>query len=168
MEIAKQFGIQPILLLAQIVNFLIILFVLKKFFYKPIVKMLEDRKKKIAESLENAQTIEEKLAKTEEKTAKILDEARNQAQVIITDTKSEAERIYEQATLDARKAGEELLIRAKDQIEKEKQDMKHEIEQETMVLVAGVVEKVLSRNLTAKEKDQMTAKSLSEITGKIQ
>lgn len=168
MEIAKQFGIQPVLLLAQIVNFLIILFVLKKFFYKPIVKMLEDRKAKIAESLENAEIIEEKLAKTEERTAKILDDARTQAQVIITDTKSEAERIYEQATVDARKAGEELLVRAKDQIEKEKQDMKNEIEQETMVLVTGVVQKVLSRNLTAKEKNQMTAKSLAEITTKIQ
>jgi len=51
MEILKEFGIQPTLLLAQIVNFLIILFVLKKFFYKPIIKVLDARKKRIEVSL---------------------------------------------------------------------------------------------------------------------
>ncbi len=168
MDIAKQFGIEPVLLLAQIVNFLIILFVLKKFFYKPIVKMLDDRKKRIEESLKNADTIEEKLKATEEKTAKILDDARSQTQVIITGAKEEAQRIYDQASQDAKSAGEELLEQAKDQLEKQKQDMKQEIEKETMVLVTDVVEKVLAKNLSQKEKQQMTTQSISEIKRQIQ
>ena len=65
MEIIRNFGIQPVLLLAQIVNFLIILYLLQKFFYKPIVKLLEQRKKRIEESLKNADLIEEKLKKTQ-------------------------------------------------------------------------------------------------------
>ena len=73
MEILKNFGIQPTLLLAQIVNFTIILFVLKKFFYKPITKVLEERKRRIEESLKNADEIEAKLQKTAEKTAQILE-----------------------------------------------------------------------------------------------
>ena len=58
MQIFESFGIQPTLLLAQIVNFLIILFLLQKFFYKPIFKMFEDRKKRIEESLKSADLIE--------------------------------------------------------------------------------------------------------------
>ena len=72
MEFLKEFGIQPTLLIAQIVNFLIILFILKKFFYKPIIKLLDDRKKKIEESLKNAELIEERLKQTEEKSAQII------------------------------------------------------------------------------------------------
>ena len=109
MEILKNFGIQPILLLAQIVNFTIILFVLKKFFYRPITKVLEDRKKRIEESLKNADEIEARLKKTEGKTAQILEEARAQAQNIIATTNSEAEKIYEKASADARKLAEDTI-----------------------------------------------------------
>src|SRR4030043_2475120 len=96
MEIFKSFGIQPALLIAQIVNFLIILILLKKFFYKPITKILEERKKRIEESLKNADLIEERLKKTEEKSAQILDETRKNAQDLIDEAKKESERISAQ------------------------------------------------------------------------
>jgi len=66
MEVFKNFGIQPTLLFGQIVNFVIILFLLRKFFYGKIVDMLELRRNKIEESLKNAQLIEENLQKTKE------------------------------------------------------------------------------------------------------
>src|SRR3989344_8381212 len=116
MEILKNFGIQPSLLLAQIVNFLIILFLLKKFFYKPIVKALEDRKKRIEESLTNAQTIEDKLQKTEAQSTQIIEETRNNAQVLIAEARAEAQRLVDQATVEARQIIEEAKIKAKAQI----------------------------------------------------
>src|SRR3989338_5763860 len=112
MEILKNFGIQPTLLLAQIVNFLIILFLLKKFFYKPIVKALEDRKKRIEESLTNAQSIEEKLQKTEEQSKQILDQAQTRAQVLINEAKGEAQKIADQATFEARQIIEQAKSEA--------------------------------------------------------
>ncbi|MFI5205711.1 MAG: ATP synthase F0 subunit B, partial [Candidatus Paceibacterales bacterium] len=97
MQIAQQFGIEPILLLAQIVNFLIILFVLKKFFYKPIVKMLEERKTKIKESMVNADLIETRLKETEQKSAAILESARKNAQELMEDAKSQAQIVAQNA-----------------------------------------------------------------------
>src|SRR3989344_2738333 len=97
MDILTNFGIQPQLLLAQIVNFLIILFLLKKFFFGPIVKVLEDRKKRIEQSLQNADQISEKLQKTEESSKKILDETRESAKTIIAQAKQEAQRITDEA-----------------------------------------------------------------------
>lgn len=167
MEIFDQFGIQPVLLLAQIVNFLIILFVLKKFFYKPIVKMLDDRKEKIAQSLKNADLIEEKLTKTEEKTRQILETARTSAQEIITEAKTEAQRIYDEATKESKAAGEQILAQTKLEITKEKESMKAEIEKETMTLVAGVVQKVLGKTLKSSEKQNLTQKAVSEMSKQV-
>ena len=163
MEIAKQFGIEPVLLLAQIVNFLIILFVLKKFFYKPIVKVLEDRKKKIEESLKNADFIEEKLNKTEEKTAKALEEARKNAQLIIAEANKEAQRINKEAHEEARKTLEQTIERAKVQIENQKKEMQSQLEKETLTLVVDVVKRVLGKNLNTKEKQSLTSKAIGEI-----
>lgn len=167
MQIFTSFGIQPVLLLAQIVNFLIILFVLRRFFYKPITKALEERRQKIAESLTNAQLIEKKLTETEENSAKILEEARNIAQSVITEAKKESQRISDQTNLDARKTIEDALLSAKSQIEKQKDEMKKEIEHETLILVSHVTKKVLGRSLKQDEKQQLTSKSIAEIIGNI-
>lgn len=163
MEIIKNFGIQPVLLLAQIVNFLIILFLLQKFFYKPIAKVLEDRKKRIEESLKNADLIEERLQKTQENSAKIIEEAQRNAQALITDAKKEDERISVQTSLDARKTIEEATEEAKKQIEAQKIQMQKQLERETLFLVVDVVKKVLGRTLNPKERQSLTTKALSEI-----
>lgn len=164
MDILDQFGIQPVLLAAQIVNFLIILFVLKRFFYKPIVKMLDDRRKRIEESLQNADLIEEKLQKTEEKTAEILDKSRSQAQDIISQAKIEAQRIFDEATKESREAGEQILSLARLEIAKEKETMKQELEKETMALITDVVQKVLGKTLKPSEKQNLTQKAVSEMS----
>src|SRR3989344_5440199 len=99
MDILKSFGIQPTLLLAQIVNFLIILFLLSKFFYKPIIRMLEDRKKRIEQSLTNTDLIEEKLKNTQEKSTQIIKEAQKNAQGQIAAEKEQAVREVETHSL---------------------------------------------------------------------
>lgn len=164
MDITKQFGIEPILLLAQIVNFLIILFVLKKFFYKPIVKMLDDRRQKIAESLKNADLIEEKLQKTKEKHTQILKEAQEQSEKFITGAQAQANKIIEAAQAEAKTSTGQAIERALEQIASEKAQMKKELEAETLSLVAAVTQKVLSRQLKQKEKQDLTKNAVSEIT----
>lgn len=163
MEFLQNFGIQPTLLLAQIVNFLIILFLLKKFFYGPIVKVLEDRKKRIGESLINADLIEEKLQKTERNSAQVLAEARENAKSIIAEAKKEAQRISDEAATEARKTQEAAVVSAQVQIETQREEMKKQLEKETVMLVAEVVKKVLGRSLKQKEQQELTARAVSEI-----
>ncbi|MBI3282906.1 F0F1 ATP synthase subunit B [Candidatus Curtissbacteria bacterium] len=167
MEILTRFGIQPTLLLAQIVNFLVILFLLRKFFFGPIVKVLDDRKKRIEESLKNADLIEEKLAKAEQNSQKILEEARTNAANIATDAKREADRIYEQTATDARKLTEETIAKATIQIEKQRQELEKQLEKETLTLVALIVKKVLGRNLRDNERQNLTQKAIAQITKQI-
>jgi len=168
MGFLKDFGIQPTLLVAQIVNFLIILFLLKKFFYKPIIKLLDDRKKKIDESLKNAELIEERLKQTEEKSAQIIEEARRNSQNLISESKKEADRILAQAAIEARKSTEQTILDAQTQINLQKVEMKKELEKETLSLVVAVVNKVLGRTVSPKEKQTLTSKAASEIGRQIQ
>lgn len=167
MEILTNFGIQPTLLLAQIVNFAIILFLLKKFFYKPLTRVLEDRQKRIAESLKNAQLIEEKLANTEQNSQKILEEAQNFAQNIISEAKRESAKIIDLANLDARKLADQTLEKTKLQIEKQREEMRKLLKIEILTLVAQVVKKVLGRSLRENERQGLTQKAVSEITKQI-
>src|SRR3989304_8800761 len=143
MEILRNFGIQPLLLAAQIVNFLIILFLLKKFFHKPIVKALDERKKRIEESLKNADLIEENLKETEEKSVQIIEESRKSAQELISLANNEAERIGNQTLDEAKKTIEEAKKGAIAQMEIQRGLMQKQLEKETLSLVAEVVRKVL-------------------------
>ena len=72
MDILNQFGISPVLLTAQVVNFLVLLFILKKLLYGPLLKVLAERRKKIEDSLKNAEEIELRLQETNEKIDKML------------------------------------------------------------------------------------------------
>ena len=168
MEVFKNFGIQPTLLFGQIVNFVIILFLLRKFFYGKIVDMLELRRNKIEESLKNAQLIEENLQKTKEDSAKILEDAQKNAQILIENAKKEAENISAKASDEARKTIEEALINAKAQIAAQHLQMQKQLEKETLSLVVDIVKKVLGKNLKDKEKLEITKAAIGEIGRQIQ
>lgn len=107
MEALTALGINGKLLIAQIVNFLILLFILKRFLYRPIVEMLQNRKKTIAKSLEDAKIIERKLSETDTEAREKLAKAVNEAQRIIDEAKkqaaSESQTTLEKAAEQAKK-----------------------------------------------------------------
>src|SRR3989344_7190785 len=113
MEFLKDFGVNPILLLAQIVNFTILLLLLKKFFYKPILKVLEERKHKIETAVLQAEEIQKKLEETQVQQEKLIGEAEAQASRIIEETREAAKNLQEKATSEANKKVEETLIKAR-------------------------------------------------------
>ena len=82
MEILNNFGFEPILFFAQIVNFLIIYLVLKKFLYKPLLKVLNDRKHKIEEGLKSAEESNRLLKETIDKEQEILKNAQLDAKKV--------------------------------------------------------------------------------------
>jgi F-type H+-transporting ATPase subunit b len=98
-------GIDGRLLLAQVLNFGVLLFVLNKILYKPLIKMLDDRKSKIEEALANNQKIEEKLSEITEKEKTILKKAQKKAE-------EESEKLMELAQEEKKKIIEEARAQA--------------------------------------------------------
>ena len=95
-EIAKNFGLTKQMFFSQVVAFLIVAWVLKKFAYQPVLVMLEERRKRIAEGLANAEKIKEDLAKTETTRQEIMNQANVQANRLIEEARAAAERVREQ------------------------------------------------------------------------
>ena len=107
MELFSKLGIDWRLLIAQIINFLVLLFVLYKLLYRPVLKILDSRSNKINESLTKAEEITKEF--------KAMEAKRDQ---IITAAKKEAEKIIAKATADANIKRQEIIIDAKTETNK--------------------------------------------------
>lgn len=153
MEILNQFGINPVLLAAQVVNFLVLLLILKKFMYKPLLKVLQERKQKIADSLKNAEEIERKLLETEEEKDKIIVKASKDAQKIVEDTKKEMEALKQELQQAAQEQAEQIIKRGEEAARAEAEKMQQEIMARVAEVVAVGMEKVTGRVLNKSQKE---------------
>src|SRR3989338_7594104 len=106
MELIEKFAIDWRTLLAQIVNFLIVLAVLYKFAYKPVLKMLRDRTAKIDKSLKEAATIQHRL-----------DQLAREKTVILRQAKKEAQQLLEQAGQQAQANSQSTLTETKERVQ---------------------------------------------------
>lgn len=155
MELLNNFGFDPVLLIAQIVNFLIILFVLKKFLYKPILKMLKDRQASVALGMKQAEEAGKLLEETETKEKNILNKARVTAEQMISEAKMEAQDAAMLIEGNAKKQAERLIEDAKRQIELS--------EKETEKKLATYVSTLAIELLTKSSKDLFSVKEQKEI-----
>ena len=163
MEILNQFGVQPVLLLAQAVNFLVLLLVLNKFLYKPILKTLKQRQERIAGSLKDAEEIEKRLLQTEEDRAKKLSQAADEAKQIINEATESAKVIISKAHLKATEDTEKMIKKAKEAIDLDRDRMRMQLRAELADLVALGLEKIVGKALTKKDHKEMTEKTIREL-----
>ena len=163
MEILKDFGVEPLLLLAQIVNFAILLFVLKRFLYKPILKVLEERKKKVEASVEQAQEIEKRFEETSTKQEELLEKAKRESGKIIEEAKNEAKMLSEQLQRETAQQTEETLKRARETTRLEKLQIIEEAKEEIVDLVGVATEKVAAKSLSKLDKQRLVKEAVREV-----
>lgn len=163
MEILKQFGINPLLLAAQVVNFFLLLFILKKFLYKPILKVLEERKKKIEESLKNAEEIEKRLLEIGQLQEKEIQKATKIGEQIIKDATDSANQIYEETKVNAQKLSDKLVKQTKLQLQQQNQEFEDSIRKHVAGLVFTIVQKVTGKVLTKQDKMRIAGESIKEL-----
>jgi F-type H+-transporting ATPase subunit b len=116
MELLNNFGFEPVLFIAQIVNFLIIFLLMKKFLYAPLVKMLEDRKHKIAEGLRQADASAKLMEETIRKEEMILKKAQEDARKLIDEAKAQQASIMQQTEEATKARVDKMLNDAREQI----------------------------------------------------
>jgi F-type H+-transporting ATPase subunit b len=163
MEILKEFGFDPVMLVAQIVNFLIIFYLLKRFLYKPVLGMLEKRKNTIAEGLKQAEESRLALERTIEEEKKILTKAQDEAKKIIEESRSQAVEVSRKIEEDTKKQAERILIEAKEQISQEGKDMEQRLSEKVSLLAEGMLEKSLEGFFGEKEQKQIIEKAVKQI-----
>lgn len=161
MEIFKNFGVNPVILIAQIVNFLIILFLLKKFMYKPVLDILKKREQQVKDGFKNAEEAERKLSEAEEKEKQIIHKAKESAQKIISDAKSEAEDLKTKASDEAKKETDRMLSQARLTMQLEEKTTEEKLTQKVGQIALTLLEKSLTEIFGEKEQKIILKKATS-------
>lgn len=163
MDFFQRFGIDWPRFIATTVNFCIVLWVLHRFAYKPIIAMLDERKKRITESMANADKIKTELASTQEQRAKVLSEASAQAERIVTEARTAAEQVRERTVAEARQQAEAEVRRAQQQIAVERDRMVTDARRDIVALVIGTTAKVTGKVLTPADHQRLTEETTKEL-----
>jgi len=159
-----ELGINLPSLLAQLVNFGILLGILYLVAYKPIMKMLDERSNRIKESMEQTEVIKDKAEKAEEEIAKQLKEAGRQSQAVIDRGVRTGEEMRQKAQEEAKKEAEALLARARNEIRRERDGVIDDLRREFADLTILAAGKVIDRTLDREAHRQLIEKVLEEGT----
>jgi F-type H+-transporting ATPase subunit b len=145
---AEKFGLDAPHLGAQVISFLIVAGALYVFAYKPILKVLEERRQRIAESLANAEQIKMELARTNAARQEILNQANDQANKLIQEARAAAARVQEQETQRAIATAEQIIVRAREAAAADHARLLAELKRELGRLVVETTAKVSGKILT--------------------
>lgn len=163
MEILSKLGIDWRLLLAQIVNFAILLAVLYRFVYTPLLALLEKREKMIAKSVEDARAIEERLRDTEKGTQEVLASARREATQILEAAEQTAEDRKKAALEKTKEDLRQIVEQTRAMLKSEKETMMQEVTHEIAHIVVQATERVLEDVVHEKVSDAFVQKTLEKM-----
>lgn len=153
MQILEALGVDWRILIAQLVNFFLLLFILKKILYKPMISFLEEREDKIKKGLENAEKYEKNLVALDIDRERIFREARKDAQSFINKAVKEGEEIKNEIIANANKESQKILTKTKIQIEDQKKQMIDEVKNDLVDLISLSLESVAQKKADKNDKD---------------
>jgi len=157
-------GINLPTLLAQIVNFAILFGLLYLVAYRPIMRMIDERSRKIKESMEQTELIKEQAASAEQEAEKRIEAASKEGQEVITRAIRTGEELRQQSQQEARQEAESLIARARTEIQRERDEAIGELRKEFADLTIMAAEKVIERSLDKDAHRQLIDKVLEEST----
>lgn len=150
-EILSKIGFDWRMALANLVNFLIIFWLLKRYAFAPIKKVLSERREKIDQGLEDAQKAQTELTMAKQTSEQELAHARQKAQEIIAQAHEQGKEMLVKAESDTQAKVDKLVSDARGVIAKEKQAMEADIEEKTVTIALEVSSKIIKEKLDEKK-----------------
>ena len=151
------------MLVAQLISFSIVFFMLWRLAYKPIFTMLQARREKIAEALANAEKIKADVARTEAERQKILADAGDQANKLIGEGREAAARVREQETQKAIAAAEQIIAKAREAAAQEHVQMLAQLKREVGRLVVQTTTTVTGKILTPDDQRRLAEETEKQL-----
>jgi F-type H+-transporting ATPase subunit b len=162
-KIFKDFGISWPFLLAQILNFSIVAFLLWRFAFKPVLATLDERQKKIAAGLQYSDEMKVKLEAMQQESAASAKRSQVEAAKVIDEARKAAKDFLDKQTLEASAKASDMLVKAQQVIELEKKKMLAEARTEIARLVVATTRKVLSKDLTDSDRSRYNETAAREL-----
>ena len=163
MEVLAKLGVDWKLLVAQVINFLVLLWVLRRFAYRPMLEFLEKRTKRIESGLRDAKRATEKLSEIEAKEREVLEEARKESTAMIARARESAEKTAEKIMIESREESERVLNETRKKIGAERESMRAEMKRELAGLVLLATEKVLAEKLKDANDTELIRKAVEKL-----
>ena len=155
----------PGLFIWTIVTFLVLLGLLAKFAWRPLLDALERRQEQIRKSLDDAQKARHELEQIQHESRRILAAARTEAESIVARTRSDAERLREEIKQKARTEAANMVKNAELQIELETTRAVQQIRQEAVDLSVAIASKLIQRNLSKEDNERLINETIVQIGG---
>ena len=163
-EITQTFGVNLPAIIGQIVNFVIVAFVLWKFAFKPVLATLDERQKKIADGLRYAEETKTRLDSAQQEISDTLKKAQIEAAAIIEQARKASKEVAERETAAATERANGLITTAQQAIELEKQKMLAEARTEIARLVVATTQRVLAKELNDADRSRYNEAAARELT----
>jgi F-type H+-transporting ATPase subunit b len=163
-QIASTFGVDWPHLLAQMISFSIVCLLLHRFAYKPILKILEERRLQIAQGIAETEKIRAELARSEAKCRDIILQADGQATKLIEEAHAAAGRVQQQETQKAIAAAEQILIKSREAAAQEHARMLLELKREVGQLVVQTATMLTGKILTKEDQRRMAEGTIERLT----
>ncbi len=158
--ILQTFGINWYLLVAQVVNFLLILYLLKRFVYKPVFNIIKKREEIIKKGLDDAKKGEESLKTAEEETKLIVKQARDEARSILDSARKEASLTIEEAQEKAKKQSAIIIKEGEEAVKREALKAEEKLLKKIGQIVEEVVKQSLKNILSPEQQKEALKNSL--------
>lgn len=153
----------PGLFIWTILTFLVLLALLAKFAWRPLLEALERRQATIRKALDDAEAARQELERLQAESARILREARAEADAIITQSRADAERLREEMRQRAKGEAEAIVRNAERQIQLEAGRALQQLRQEAADLSLLIASKLLQRNLTREDNERLIEEALRQV-----
>ncbi len=153
----------PGLFIWTILTFLVLLALLAKFAWGPLLKALDSRQQSIRKALDDAQQAKQELERLEHESTLIMRKARAEAESIITATRADAERLREEMRAKARVEADGIVKNAERQIQLETSRALQQIRAEAVDLSVQIASKLLQRNLSKEDNERIIADALKQV-----
>jgi len=163
-RIVTTFGVDWPHLIAQIISFCIVCFILYRFAYRPILKMLDERRRQIAQGLADTEKIKAELAQTEVQRRDVIMQASAEATRLIEEARAGAARLQEREAQKAIAAAEQILAKAREAAAQDHAQMLADLKREVGHLVVQTTARVTGRILTPEDQQRLAEETARQLT----
>ena len=153
----------PGLFIWTIVTFLVLLALLAKFAWRPLLQALENRQQSIIKSLDDAKKAQQELERLHAESAEMIRQSRVEAEAIVARSRGDAERLREEMKQKARMEADGIVKAAQRQIQLETSRALQQIRREAVDLSVMIASKLIRRNLTKEDNERLIAEALEQI-----
>ena len=161
-QVLTTLGIDGYAFLWHTLNFIVLIGLLYKFLYTPVVGLLDERTKRIEESLAAAERAQAEVARADRERDELLTTARREIQEMMTTAQQVAERIQSEARASAQAESQRIIETARQEAEAERTQAMAELKREVASLAVQAAERIISRNLDNQAQRQLVDEFLDE------